>query len=321
MRRGLKSKLLFGSALCLVGAGQAAAQAPAQQPTAAELTRQMEEAERQRDAAERQRNEAEERAEDLRQRATRAAIDEATAEVQRRDAAAAEARTRLASLTAASDPPPVAAQPGTVVTETSHPDGTRVVERRPITQADLAGSETGSQTFGGIEFGVGMAFSLDLGDRDRVRDAQLVNGIVRVSRGDNVRARLILETHYFFTPQTDFPLFGICNPSRRRSGTQTPSPNDCASDQPMWGWGPFIAVQPGSDNIIDAIGAGLMVGLRRPGEGSQSFNIGVGILYDMDVQLLGDGIFENEPLPPGETEIRYRREAQSGLMVMSSYSF
>lgn len=313
MRRGLKSKLILGAAACLVAASPAAAQAT--RPSAAELARQAEEAARQ--------------AETLRQVAAQAALEEARAAVAAADAAAAQARTHLASLTApaanplASDSPPP--EPGTVITETTEPDGTRIVETRTMTQADLAGSKTGRQTFGGIEFGIGMAFSLDLGDRDRVRDAQLVgpNNVVRVTRGDNVRARLILESHYFFTPGGHLParLFGICNPPPASATQRARDANTCGSTQAMWGWGPFIAVQPGSDNIIDAIGAGLMVGLRRPGEGSQSFNIGVGILYDMDVQLLGDGIFENEPLPADETEIRYRREAQSGLMVMSSYSF
>lgn len=314
---GTKASLSFGTAVCLLLATPAAAQAQAPRPSAAELARQAEEAARQ--------------AETLRQMAAQAAIEEARVAVEQAEAQAEQARTRLASLTApaagplAQTPPPPAAEsePGTVVTETVEPDGTRIVERRPITQADLADDDDNRQTFGGIEFGVGMAFSVDAGDRDRVRDAQLVNGIVRVSRGDNVRARLILESHYFFTPEGHLParLFGICNPPPATATQAARDASSCRSDQAMWGWGPFIAVQPGSDNIIDAIGAGLMVGLRRPGEGSQSFNIGVGILYDMDVQLLGDGIFENEPLPDGETEIRFRREAQSGLMVMSSYSF
>jgi hypothetical protein len=64
-----------------------------------------------------------------------------------------------------------------------------------------------------------------------------------------------------------------------------------------------------------------MFGLRRPGDGSGSFNLGVGVLYDMNVRTLGDGIVENQPLPAGETEIRYKERSQSGLMILSSYSF
>lgn len=180
-------------------------------------------------------------------------------------------------------------------------------------QFGLANDDNNKQSFGGIEFGIGMAFSLDLGDNVRVRDAQLVNGLVRVSRSDDVRARLILESHYFFTPPgVGLPLLGLMNPTREERDK---------GRQPMWGFGPFVAVQPGSDNVIDAIGAGLMLGLRRGTQGTDSFNLGIGLLYDMDVQTLGDGIFENQPLPVGETEIRFRRRSQSGLMILSSFSF
>jgi len=180
-------------------------------------------------------------------------------------------------------------------------------------QRDMATDNDNKQRFGGIEFGIGMAFSTDLGDNIRVREAQIVNGLVRVTRSDDTRARLILESHYFLTPPgRGLPFLGLVNPTREERA---------AGQQPMWGFGPFVAVQPGSDNVIDAIGGGLMFGLRRPTTGTDSFNVGLGFLYDLDVQTLGDGIIENEPLPAGETEIRYRRRAQSGFMIMSSFSF
>lgn len=183
-------------------------------------------------------------------------------------------------------------------------------------QRELADDADNRQKFGGLEFGIGLAFSLDLGERMRVREARLVNGIVRVTRSGDVNAGLILETHYLFTPPgRGLEFLGIRNPTRDEMNREKdPLPA-------RWGFGPFIAVRPGTDNIIDAIGGGLMLGLRRPLPGTDSFNIGVGILYDIDVQTLGDGIFENQPLPAGETEIRFQRRAQSGLMVMSSFTF
>ena len=183
----------------------------------------------------------------------------------------------------------------------------------PNLQRDLGNDDDNKQRFGGIEFGIGMAFTSDLGDHSRIREAQLVNGIVRVTRGDDIRARLILESHYFFTPPgRGLPFLGLVNPTaaERKEG-----------QQPMWGVGPFVAIQPGTDNVIDAIGGGIMFGLRRGTEGTDSFNIGAGFLFDLDVQTLGDGILENQPLPAGETEIRFRRRAQSGFMIMSSFSF
>jgi len=162
----------------------------------------------------------------------------------------------------------------------------------------------GSQEFGGIEFGVGISFTLDIGSSDRIAEAELVNGIVRVKDENNGVARIMLESHYFFTPGGT-GLFG------------TPAG--------QWGHGPFIAVQPGTDDIIQAIGAGWMWGFRRPvaqgGDTGQSFNIGVGIVVDPNTRVLGDGIVENQPLPAGETSIRYREEMQTGVVVLASFSF
>ncbi|MET0372637.1 MAG: hypothetical protein ABW128_00100 [Rhizorhabdus sp.] len=179
-----------------------------------------------------------------------------------------------------------------------------------LTQDVLAGSDTAKQKFGGIEFGVGIAFSYDLGSNRRVRDASVVDGIVRVNQSDNVRARLILESHFLFTPDS---LFGISNFFGIR--------NEPGDGTKRWGAGPFVALQPGTDNIIDAIGAGFMMGFRRGDTGTDSFNIGIGVLYDIDSRILGDGILANQPLPGAETEIRYKRREQSGLLIMSSYSF
>lgn len=172
----------------------------------------------------------------------------------------------------------------------------------------------GKQDFGGIEFGIGLAFTYDLGKRDRIKDARLVgpNNVVRATHVENLRARIILESHYLFTPQGS--LFGLRN-VRQDENTWA---------RREWGFGPFVAIQPGTDNVIEAVGAGLMLGFRRPSENpnsSDSFNIGVGVMYDLNAQVLGDGIFENQPLPADESEVRFRRQSQSGLLIMTSYSF
>lgn len=224
---------------------------------------------------------------------------------------AAEARTYLASIGELPQPGPATGTPSAAGSAASQPMAPPPPPPAPPPPPPPPPS--GKQKFGGIDFGVGIAFSYDLGRNDRIQEAELVNGIVRVTRSDNVRARMFLETHYFFTPTREdgverLPIFGLEN-------TQT---------EKTWGWGPFIALQPGSDSIIDAIGAGFMIGLRRAGEGNEgkdSFNIGLGVLYDLDTKILGDGIVENQPLPTGETEIRFKRRDQSGLLVLSSYSF
>jgi hypothetical protein len=158
--------------------------------------------------------------------------------------------------------------------------------------------------FAGLNFGVGISSTFDLGENDRVTEAELVAGLVRVTNEDNVRARIMLESHYFFAPDDD--LLGIAN-------------NTGAGKE--WGIGPFVALQPGTDEIIEAIGMGVMVGFKRSRDSSNSFNIGVGIVYDPNTKTLGPDIINGQPLPPGETEIRFLEQDQVGLLVLSSFSF
>ncbi len=282
--------------------------------------------------------------EQLQKKLEAAKVREAEQAIAAEDAAvrkAAQARSYLASI--GRNPPPAAAaaddQAAAVAaaaaaadskdvkaTVTRKPDGT--VETKVEPQRALAEADNNKQTFGGIEFGIGIAFSYDLGDNDRVRSASVVDGLVRVDHMDNVRARLILESHYLFTP-TDVlgitNIFGLSNATeiKNTAGKTAYVPKD----RKEWGIGPFVALQPGTDNVIDAIGAGLMLGFRRSAvagstnNAGDSFNIGIGILYDIDSRVLGDGIFANKPLPGNEKDIRYMTREQSGLLIMTSYSF
>ncbi len=180
-------------------------------------------------------------------------------------------------------------------------------EKAAAEAAEAAEEETVKNTFAGLQFGVGLSLTLDSGSNERVTSAQLVNDIVRIDNEDNAIARVMLETHYFFTPDTC--LFGL-------------SRDDVCSllKGKEWGWGPFIAIQPGDGDIIDAIGAGVMLGFRRPGR-EDSFNIGIGAVVDPNARILGDGIKANQPLPAGETEIRYKEKEQWGVVLITSYTF
>lgn len=172
-------------------------------------------------------------------------------------------------------------------------------------RAEQRGAGSGTQKFGGLEFGIGISFTMDFGWNDRVAEAELVNGIVRVRDENNGIARIMLESHYLFPQQRRGP-FGV--------------------GAGEWGHGPFVALQPGTNNIIEAIGIGWMMGFRRPlpvGEQDtgQSFNIGLGIVVDPNTRILGDGIVANQPLPEGETSIRYKEEMQGGFLALVSFSF
>lgn len=161
------------------------------------------------------------------------------------------------------------------------------------------GKDANQEDFAGkFKLGAGLSLTLDTGSHDRVNDAEIVAGVVRVKDEDNARARIMLESHYFFRPKGNF--LGV--------------------DEGDWGVGPFVAIQPGENDIVSAAGLGLMIGFRRPNE-SGSWNIGVGVVFDPDTKTLGDGIRPNQPLPAGETAIRYKERAQKGVVILTSFSF
>ncbi len=170
--------------------------------------------------------------------------------------------------------------------------------RNATTQADAAATEQQRREFAGLDLGVGISVTFDFGGIERISEAEVVGGVVRVKDEDDARARIMLESHYFFTP--DFPMFGV--------------------EHKDWGIGPFVAIQPGTDEVIEAAALGLMMGFRREGTGD-SFNIGIGVAVDPNTRTLGDGIERDMPLPVGETAVRYKEESQFGLVILTSFTF
>ena len=150
----------------------------------------------------------------------------------------------------------------------------------------------------GIKMGVGLSVTFDW--KKRIESASVVNGIVRVDAEKNAVARILLESHYLFTP------------NRKFLGMQDPG---------SWGAGPFVGVMSGTDQLIEAAGMGVMLGFRRSREKDNSFNIGVGYMVDPSSRTLGDGITANQPLPEGESGIRYKNQSRGGIVVMASFSF
>ncbi len=164
--------------------------------------------------------------------------------------------------------------------------------------------------FRGFGFGVALGVTIDLGSNDRIDEASIdSNNIVRVDKESNVNAGFLLESHYFFTPDYNLLWFG-------------PEAGD-------WGVGPFVAVQPGSDDIIEGAGIGLMLGMKRAdlfmkdiqSDLGDSFNLGVGFFVNPDEQILRDDFEKNEAAPTGATEVRFKKKHQTGLVVLFSYSF
>lgn len=168
------------------------------------------------------------------------------------------------------------------------------------TQSNDKLSDEGKKDFAGLKFGVGISLTHDIGSNERIKSVEVVNGIIRVKEEENDIARVMLESHYFFTPNKDFLV-----PAGK------------------WGIGPFIALQPGTDEIIEAIGFGIMIGFKRLEAYStaSSMNLGVGFVIDPSVTVLGDGLKLNNPLPEGENTARLKETSQIGILLLASFTF
>jgi len=142
--------------------------------------------------------------------------------------------------------------------------------------------------FSKLNWGAGLGYVLDFEGKERIGDADVVNGIVRIKDENDASVSLLLEAHYFFHPRYDSQQLDI------KAGD--------------WGVGPFVAAQVGNEDLIETVALGVMMGWRRKAvaNSGNSFNIGVGIAVDPDAQVFGDGVEANKPLPVGETAIRYK---------------
>lgn len=170
---------------------------------------------------------------------------------------------------------------------------------------DTGSSESNQRKFAGINFGVGLGVTLDTGTRDRVDDATIdANGIVRVNESSNIRARVFLETHKFIY-------------SRPVKGAKRFQPH---------GIGPFIALQPGTDEIIDSIGIGILFGWRDSDDATNSFNLGIGIHVDPRTQVLGDEFRKDQPAPVDAAtgmplNVRFVDRDQGAVLIFASFSW
>jgi len=151
--------------------------------------------------------------------------------------------------------------------------------------------------FLGFRWGMGVALSTDLESGPRVDSASVVNGIVRIDAESDSIPRIFLETHRLFELKK--------GPDGRA----------------RCGHGPFVGVQSSTDDVIDAIAFGYIIGWRPDAENSNGFGIGIGPVLDSKVQVLGDGIEANEPLPAGETTARLKTESRWGATLVFSLTF
>ena len=88
---------------------------------------------------------------------------------------------------------------------------------------------------GDVGFGAGIAYTHDLGREDRIKDAAVVNDVVRVTHRQNASIRVLLETHAWQTV-----------PNAEKNGH-----------------GPFIGIQASATEPITAFAIGWMFGMKR----------------------------------------------------------
>jgi hypothetical protein len=174
--------------------------------------------------------------------------------------------------------------------------------------------------FIGWDWNLGVALAYDL-DGERIDTAAVVNGLVRVENESRAAPRIVAAIHYFWPVcATDEP----CSPRRQPTATGSNPATGPGLLQPTplprFGWGPFVGIQSSQNDLIDSFVTGLMVGWPT-GDGDQSFNVGLGLVFDSKVKTLGDGLRANQPLPAGETAVRFKTEDRLGAMLLFSFNW
>lgn len=148
--------------------------------------------------------------------------------------------------------------------------------------------------FMGLRLGIGVGFSYAFDDVVSQASVDAGGRIVAETRQRQL-PRVILESHYY----------GLCRIASCNAGT--------------FGIGPYVAIVAKSDKLISAFSAGVMFGWRDPlPERSQGLSVGIGAVLDDEVKSLASGFTVGQPLPAGETAVRYETKARwSGILFVT----
>lgn len=176
------------------------------------------------------------------------------------------------------------------------------------TQADLAARVAANRRvveqtreFAGRSFGLGVTFVRQF--ETHINEAVVSNDRVRVTDERDERLLILAELHHFFLIDE-----GTC--------TETDA-TGCAT----WGHGPFLALQGAGDDALEGGGFGYMIGWRSRQDESQSFNVGLGLMYDPRVRRLAAGFRDGATLPTGETVVQFTDSSGWGLGLTFSFGF
>ena len=168
--------------------------------------------------------------------------------------------------------------------------------------SSLPSTGTAAQsTLQNLGFGVALSLQWNILKPDIVNDATVdANGIVRVNTRSNTNAGFMLEMHYLMHTWT-------------------------YNNDKEIGTGPFVAVQPGTDQIISAVGAGWMVDWKVKPNDRKGFGLGLGYAARPSAKTLGDEFVANQPAPVGPNgqplPIRFETRDKGSVLVVLSFTF
>ena len=173
------------------------------------------------------------------------------------------------------------------------------------TSVDSNGNEQ-TGPVGSLEgLGFGVAIGASWYPENNVVSTIVQNNVLRLSSGGRSDVGFWLETHAW--------IFSITTASVKKDGK-----DEQVTTQAL---GPFVGVQLGSDNkIVEALGLGIMYGVRIRPDSDQSINIGIGYSAHQ-ISVLTDGLVLNQPLPLGITSATTRSKYVGAPMLITSFSF
>ncbi len=175
------------------------------------------------------------------------------------------------------------------INSTLEPFETRLKNQEESTSAE--------NSFLGIKLGVGVGVSFS--EDDVVSEAEIgADNVIVATKTESQLARVIFESHFY----------GLCKTKACNAG--------------RFGIGPYFAIVAKSEKLISAFSTGVMFGWKdsKPGS-SGGFSIGIGAVLDNDVKSLADGFVVGEPLPAGETQIRFEEKSRWSAMLFFTRTF
>ena len=151
-------------------------------------------------------------------------------------------------------------------------------------------------------FGVGLVLNIDTGSHKPVKNANIINGIVRVEEEDDVKYGIGLEVHKFLWGTT----------------WQNKKIDNFSGGLAI---GPYVSVLPSPNDIFDVIGVGVVFGFHGGKKNTWSMNIGIGGYVDPKTKILASGFNDGEAPPANETSVRFKTVTQYGFQSVLSFSY